>query len=67
VGVVNLTEEVSARLAAAGFTPDDPALAFIRAWNRVAAERQIVRVELRRGQFGMTRTVRLDDIEGDAA
>jgi uncharacterized protein DUF4031 len=35
-----LSEATALRLAAAGITPDDPALAFIRAWNTTAQARQ---------------------------
>jgi hypothetical protein len=57
--VRTLAEVTSARLTAAGFEHDDPALAGLRTWNRAASERGSIRVEVRRGQFGKTRLVRL--------
>lgn len=62
-----LAETVARRLAAAGITPDDPGLEAIRAWNREASLRQELRVELRHGQFGQTRKVRLDELAGQDA
>ena len=58
-----LQQIVSGRLKAAGFKSADPALVFLRAWNATASERQIIRVETRRGQFGQTRQVRLDELQ----
>jgi hypothetical protein len=52
----------AARLLSAGIRPDDPGLAQLREWNAGAAARQQVSVETRRGQFGATRHVRLDDL-----
>ena len=60
---MTLAELVEYRLTAAGIGPDDPGLLELRAWNRGAAERQVVHTEVRRGQFGSTRRVRLDEVE----
>jgi hypothetical protein len=59
---VKLSTQLALRLRQAGIKPDDAGLVALREWNRMAAERQIVRVELRRGQFGKTRLVRLDEV-----
>jgi hypothetical protein len=57
-----MAREASLNLRLAGFTHDDPALTRLREWNAAASARQIVHVETRRGQFGATRPVRLDDL-----
>lgn len=59
---MRLAESVAARLYAAGFTADDPAVIAVRSWNESAREKQAVSVELRRGQFGKTRRARLDEL-----
>jgi hypothetical protein len=60
---MRLADEVARRLALAGIGPDDPGMVALAKWNQGARDRQIVHVELRRGQFGQTRRVRLADIE----
>lgn len=58
--MTGLDRLVETRLRAAGFTPDDPAIVALRAWNAAAADRGVIRVELRRGQFGQSRKIRLE-------
>lgn len=60
---MTLAELVERRLEAAGIGPDDPGLVQLREWNRGAYERGRLAVELRRGQFGSTRRVTLDELE----
>ena len=59
--MTSLAVTVDARLKAAGFGPHDPALIELRAWNQAAADRGEIHVEVRRGQFGQTRKVKLSE------
>lgn len=58
-----LGQEISRRLADAGFAADSPEIVWIREHNRQAMTEGRLCVELRRGQFGQTRRVRLADLD----
>jgi hypothetical protein len=63
---MSLARETERRLVAAGFTSDSPELIRIREHNRQAMDEGWLRIELRRGQFGQVRRVRLRDLEEPA-
>ena len=58
-----LEQQTDARLRAAGYTENHPAIIQLRNWNAVVAERGQISVETRRGQFGQTRRTTLGEAE----
>lgn len=61
-----LGAQTEQRLMAAGFTAESPELVRIREHNQQAMKEGWLRVELRRGQFGQSRRVRLAELQEKA-